>query len=107
MKSTRKKKKRVLLRTPRGMANAKRELANVVPTTFAGIFALSQHMEELYSGALALPENPKNWNSTPERITFADEEMLSKFNGEPIELSLPFWILRNVASALQKLAVQS
>jgi hypothetical protein len=38
--------------------DAQWELANVVPTTFAGVLALLAHLDDLYTGAIALPEDP-------------------------------------------------
>jgi len=38
--------------------------------------------------------------------TLVDNEIRERFNGEPIELPLTFWIMRNVRAARQTLAVQ-
>jgi hypothetical protein len=36
--------------------------------------------------------------------TLVDDEIRERFNGEPIELPLTFWIMRNVRAARQTLA---
>jgi hypothetical protein len=91
--------------------DAQWKLTNVVPTTFAGVLALLAYSDDLYTGALALPEEPQNWHSGREVGGFlgvsCDDEVLDKFSGEPIELPLIFWIMRNVRTALQDMAVRS
>jgi hypothetical protein len=89
--------------------DAQWELANVVPTTFAGVLALLAYLDDLYTGRIALPED-SDWYSGEETdgiSSFVDEEILQKFSGEPIELPLIFWITRNIRTALQEMAVQS
>jgi hypothetical protein len=90
--------------------DAQWELANVVPTTFAGVLALFAYLDDLYAGGVALPEDPSNWHSSEESdglSSFADENMIDLFYDRPIELPLIFWITRNARTALQALAVQS
>jgi len=90
--------------------DAQWELANVVPNTVAGVLALFAYLHDLYVGAIALPEDPANWRSNEESdglSSFADEEIIDRFSGEPMELPLIFWITRNVREALQEMAVQS
>jgi hypothetical protein len=90
--------------------DAQWELAIVVPTTLAGILALLAYLDDLYAGEVALSEDPKNWHSGEDESglsTFADEEIIDKFHGEPIELPLIFWITRNIRTALQTMAVRS
>jgi hypothetical protein len=89
--------------------DAQWELANVVPTTFAGVLALLSYLNDLYTGGIALPED-RDWYSGEESdgiSSFADEEVLEKFSGKPLELPLIFWITRNIRTALQRMAVPS
>jgi hypothetical protein len=89
--------------------DARWELANVLPTTFAGVLALLAYLDDFYTGAFVHPDDPQNWYSCEEDwlSTFADEDIVDKFSGEPIRLPLIFWITRNIRTALQEMAVQS
>jgi hypothetical protein len=84
------------------------ELALTVPTTMAGVLALLAYLHDFDTQALALPENPDHWHSDHEAIQpRADDGILDRYSGEPIELPFMFWIMRNVRTALQTLAVQA
>ncbi len=91
--------------------DAQLELANVEPTTLAGVLALLAYLDDLYVGAIAHPEDPRGWHSGGGNggflNDFIEDEVLDKYSGKPLELPLMFWIARNVGMALQKLAVRS
>jgi hypothetical protein len=83
-------------------------LANIQPTTMAGVLALLAHVDDFDCQGLALPEDPRQCHSLHEFLpTMTDDEILDRFSGEPIELPFTFWILRNARIALQALAVRS
>jgi hypothetical protein len=87
------------------------ELIGVVPTTFAGVFGLMEYVDELHIGKIALPEEPNQWfvawddGGRLKACTFedADDKLVSPFNGEPLDLPLTFWVMRNVQTALRSL----
>ena len=88
--------------------SAQFELANVVPTTRNGVFALMEYIEALYTAKIALPEDPAYYASGG-----ADNYWISRFetddpdHGIPLQLPLTFWVMRNVRTALKSLSVQS
>jgi hypothetical protein len=87
---------------------AKTDLGTTQPSTMAGVIALLTYMDDFHVQAFELPEDPTQWHSEQQELgTLVDESILDKFNGRPIELSLNFWVMRNVRAALQMLAKQS
>lgn len=90
------------------------KLSEIVPTTFAGIFALMEYVYELHVGKVALPEEPNQWfvawreesRLESSAYKFEDGELVDPFNGEPLNLPLMFWVMWNVQSALRILVPQ-
>ena len=87
--------------------DAEFDLVETEPTTHAGIVALLAYVDDFHTGAFADPDDPK-WYSQPEEFEdWEDEQIVMRHNGKPLPLSFTFWIMRNVRTALQTLAVQS
>jgi hypothetical protein len=90
------------------LGEAEFELATTVPVTMAGVMALLRHVESHHHQEIVLPEDPNQWYSQAQFFgSFEDEEIRERFNGEPVEFELTFWIMRNVKEALETIEVQS
>lgn len=87
-------------------------LAQVRPTTLAGVVALLAYVDEYNRGHMNIPgQDPFNYASTvilwPEELT-AEEvtgQDIPTMNARPLKMPFPFWIMRNVQAALQNIAV--
>ena len=86
------------------------KLSEVVPTTFAGVFALMEYVDGLHVGKVQLPDERNDWFSAWDDEggwvrgqTYQGDGLVSPFNGEPFDLPLIFWVMRNVQTALRSL----
>jgi hypothetical protein len=71
------------------LTDAQLELASTVPTTLAGVVALLSYVKRHHHQEFVLPENPRHWYSTEYFFeSFQDEELLDRFNREPLVFSL-------------------
>jgi hypothetical protein len=96
--------------------SAQFELANVVPTTWAGVFALMEYVEALHTAKVALPEHPEYYASVDDDQCGCDhwiskfevDDLVSPHHGRPLQLPLIFWVMQSIRAALQSLsAVQA
>jgi hypothetical protein len=92
-------------RARNGRNEAEHALFNTQPTTLAGVVALLAYADGLHIGAVALPEDPSNWNIDAESLgVWSDEQIVDSFDGKRIELPFAFWIMRNVRASIERLA---
>jgi hypothetical protein len=94
--------------------DAEKALGEIVPTTMPGVIALLGYIEDHCHQKLELPDDPENWHSDSETSwfagdcpTWADEDIIDRCYGTPVELPRGFWLMRNALNALRTLAVQS
>ena len=78
-------------------------LASTIPTTMAGIVALTAYVDDFRAGKIALPEDPE-WTSDWFWLGEWDDGAIEKDDEPP---SYAFLMMRNIGTALQRLAVQS
>jgi hypothetical protein len=89
-------------------SDAEEKLARTKPTTIAGIPALLAYVDDFHCGVFVHPDDPTQWYSGEDGFgTLTDEDIIDRFSGEPAELPFEFWIIRNVRTALQEMAVRS
>jgi hypothetical protein len=83
-------------------------LCTIEPTTFVGVLALMQYVQDFYEQKLELPEESHNWHSVGTELEglYEAEGMFDKFNGKPLELPISYWIMVNVRGALQELVAR-
>jgi hypothetical protein len=89
-------------------SDAQLDLKNTVPTTIVGVLALLRYIDEHCTQAIALPEDPRNWHSTHDDgwlRKYTLEGTFDRYDGEPIELLLIFFVARNAHSALLGMSV--
>lgn len=90
-------------------AQAEAELVGVVPTTEAGVFSLLKYVEDFCCERIRHPTKPTQWHSQVEFLdtTYVEDEIVDALNGDPCELPVLFWIMRNVRTALADLRTEA
>jgi hypothetical protein len=69
-----------------------------------GVLAL---LDDYHVQAIDLPEDPIQWHSHHHFFGIVEShDVRDRFNGEPLDLPLTFWVLRNVREALQSLTMR-
>jgi hypothetical protein len=87
------------------------ELSSVVPTTWAGVFALMEYVEALHTAEVGLPEDPAYYASVDDGDgddhwirRFEVDDLRSPHRGTQFRLPLIFLVMQNIRTALQSLS---
>jgi hypothetical protein len=80
-----------------------KDLTKIEPTTILGAIALLDYVDGVHTGAVELPDDPKNYCSDSESLPkISADNLVSKFNGKPLELDFNFWVMRNVRAGITR-----
>lgn len=81
---------------------AARQLAGIVPTTIAGVFALLTYVDDCNSGKVRAGEEPTPYDTENWPVDLVDEEIITRF-GKPTKMAFGDFVLRNTKTALHSL----
>jgi hypothetical protein len=77
------------------------DITAIVPTTIAGVVALLGYIDAFNRGEIVAGSEHHLWPSE-----LMDDDILT-VKGYALEMPWPFWIMRNVQAALQRISAQS
>lgn len=81
-------------------------LSDIVPTTMGGVLALLAYIDEFNRGFVSFSEQRYSEYHLWPNCDLGDDKVLHA-RGKPLGMPFPYWIMRNVQAALERLVVLS